>query len=151
MWRSAVILLTGVLLCCAGCVVPPIEEPTVTVSGIGIENVTLRSTDLLLRLIVDNPNPIGATLARVSFDIHFLEGGQAVYLAHGEQEDIEIRPAGETSVTVPVTVDNPPLVRAVLHGLQDGAIILQVNGSATLDYGIATFDVPFNRTVEVRP
>lgn len=151
MWRPAVIFLTIALLCSAGCAVPPLEEPTVTVDGIGIENVTPQRTDLSLRLIVENPNPIGATLALVSFDVYFLDTGQAVYLAHGEQEGIEIQPAGETNVTVPVTVSNAPLVRAVLRGLQDGAITLRVNGSATLDYGIATFEVPFNRMIEVRP
>ncbi|MCK9278912.1 MAG: LEA type 2 family protein [Methanoculleus sp.] len=151
MWRPAVILLTAALLCSAGCAVPPLKEPTVTVDGIGIENVTWGSTDLSLRLIIDNPNPVGATLTRVWFDVHFLESGQAVYLAHGEQEGIEIRPDGETAVSIPVTVDNPPLVQAFLRGLQDGVIVLRVNGSGTLDYGIATFEVPFNRTIEVRP
>jgi hypothetical protein len=29
--------------------------------------------------------------------------------------------------------------------------MLRIDGSGTLDYGIATFEVPFNRTVEVRP
>ncbi|WP_317063937.1 LEA type 2 family protein [Methanoculleus caldifontis] len=151
MWRPAVIFLVAVLLFSAGCIHLPIKEPTVTVDGIGIERVTLGRTDLSLRLVVDNPNPIGATMARVSFDIYFLEGGRAVYLAHGEQEEIEIQPNGKTSVTIPVTADNAPLVRAFLRGLQDGAIVLRANGSATLDYGIATFEVPFNRTVEVRP
>lgn len=151
MWRPAVILLTIALLCSAGCAAPPLEKPTVTVDGIGIESVTPARTDLSLRLIVENPNPIGATLTRLSFDVYFLDAEQAVDLAHGEQEGIEIRPDGETNVTVPVTVDNAPLVRAFLRGLQDGAITLRVNGSATLDYGIATFEVPFSRTIEVRP
>ena len=56
-----------------------------------------------------------------------------------------------TAVSIPVTVDNPPLVQALLRTLQDGTIVLRVDGSGTLDYGIATFEVPFNRTVEVRP
>lgn len=151
MWRPAAILLMVVLLCSAGCVVPLLEEPTVAVDGIEVEKITWGSTNLTLRLIVDNPNPIGATLARVSFDVFFLDDGRAVYLAHGEQEGIRIRSGGETAVSIPVTVDNPPLVQALLRTLQDGTIVLRVDGSGTLDYGIATFEVPFNRTVEVRP
>ncbi len=151
MWRPAVILLTAVLLCSAGCTAPPLREPTITVDEIEIENVTWESTALTLRLTVDNPNPVGATLTRVSFDVYFLENSQAVYLAHGEREGVVIGPGGETPVSIPVTVDNPPLVRVFLRVLQGGAIMLRVNGSGTLDYGIATFEVPFNRTVEVRP
>ena len=152
MWRPAAILLMVVLLCsAAGCAAPPLKEPTVAVGGVEVEKITWGSTNLTLRLIVDNPNPIGATLARVSFDVFFLDDGRAVYLAHGEQEGIRIRPDGETTVAIPVTVDNPPLVQALLRTLQDGTIVLRVDGSGTLDYGIATFEVPFNRTVEVRP
>jgi hypothetical protein len=46
MWRAAIILL--ILLCSAGCVAPRLQEPTVTVDGVGIENVTLGSMDLSL-------------------------------------------------------------------------------------------------------
>jgi hypothetical protein len=67
-WRPAVTLLVAVLLCSAGCAVPALQEPTITLSGVEIENVTPRSTDLSLHLIIHNPNPIGATLTRVSFE-----------------------------------------------------------------------------------
>jgi LEA14-like dessication related protein len=96
----------------------PLREPTITVDEIEIENVTWESTALTLRLTVDNPNPIGATLTRVSFDVYFLENSQAVYLAHGEREGVVIGPGGETPVSIPVTVDNPPLVRVFLRVLQ---------------------------------
>jgi hypothetical protein len=50
-----------------------------------------------------------------------------------------------------VTVDNLRLVQGLLRGLADGAVTLRVSGSGSLDFGIATFEVPFERTVEVRP
>ena len=149
MWRAAIILI--ILLCTAGCVAPRLQEPTVTVDGVGIENVTLGSMDLSLHLTINNPNLVGATLTRVSFDVFFLDDGQPVFLAHGEQGEFEVRPRGNTSVSVPVTVDNFRLVQALILALREGAVTLQVNGSGVLDYGIATFEVPFNRTVEVRP
>ncbi len=151
MWRPAVTLLVAVLLCSAGCVVPSLQEPTVTVDGIGIENITPGSTDLSLQLIIENPNPIGATLTQVSFDVYFLDSGQQVFLAHGERGGFAIRPGGETAVSIPVTVDNLGLVQAFLRGLQDGVVTLRVRGSGVLDFGVATFEVPFDRTVEVRP
>ncbi len=147
--RTAVTLLIAVLLCSAGCVVPELREPTITLSGVGIENITPGSTDLLLHFIIDNPNPIGATLTRVSFDVYFIDGGEWVFLAHGERGGFAVRANGETAVSIPVTVDNLGLVQGLLRGLADGAVTLRVTGSGVLDYGIATFEVPFDRTVEV--
>lgn len=151
MRRPAVTLLIAVLLFSAGCAVPALEEPTITLAGVTVENITREGIDLSLRLVVDNPNPVGATLTRVSFDVYFFDGGQWVFLAHGEQDGIAIRPEDETTVTVPVTVDNLRLVQAFLRALRDGSITLRVSGTGIVDFGVATFEVPFERTLEVRP
>jgi len=150
-WRPAVTLLVAVLLCSAGCAVPALQEPTITLSGVEIENITPRSTDLSLHLIIHNPNPIGATLTRVSFDVYFLDGTEWVFLVHGERGGFAIQPDAETAVSIPVTIDNLRLVQGLLRGLADGAVTLRVSGSGVLDFGIATFEAPFERTVEVRP
>jgi|LSQX01.2.fsa_nt_gb LEA14-like dessication related protein len=147
--RTAVTLVIAILLCSAGCMAPALQEPTITLSGVGIENITPGSTDLLLHFIIDNPNPIGATLTRVSFDVYFIDGGQWVFLAHGERGGFEIQPNAETAVSIPVTVDNLRLVQGLLQGLADGGVTLRVTGSGVLDFGITTFEVPFDRTVEV--
>lgn len=145
----AIIIFVAVLLCSAGCVAPLLQEPTVTVENVTIENVTLQSVDLLLQVTIENPNPIGATLTRVAFDVFFLDDGQWVFLAHGERGGFSVRPRGTTTVSIPVTVDNLRLVQALLRGLSDGTITLRVSGSGVLDYGVATFEIPFDRTTEV--
>ena len=149
--RLAVTLLVAVLLCSAGCAAPPLQEPTITLSGVEIENITPGSTDLSLHLIIHNPNPIGATLTRVSFDVYFLDGTEWVFLVHGERGGFAIQPDDGTAVSIPATVDNLRLVQGLLRGLADGAVTLRVSGSGVLDFGIATFEAPFERTVEVRP
>ncbi|MDD3857626.1 MAG: LEA type 2 family protein [Methanoculleus sp.] len=146
----AIILLGAVLLSSAGCVAPLLQEPTVTVENVTVENVTLQSVDLSLEVTIENPNPIGATLNRVAFDVFFLDDGRWVFLAHGERGGFSVRPRGTTTVSIPVTVDNLRLVQALFRGLSDGAITLRVSGSGVFDYGIATFEVPFDRTTEVR-
>jgi len=143
-------VIVAVLLCSAGCAALPLQEPTVTVENVTIENVTLQSVDLLLQVTIENPNPIGATLNRVAFNVSFLDDGQWVFLAHGERGGFSVRPRGTTTVSIPVTVDNLRLVQALLQGLSDGAITLRVSGTGVFDYGIATFEVPFDRTTEVQ-
>ncbi|WP_332450890.1 LEA type 2 family protein [Methanoculleus sp.] len=145
----AIIIFVAVLLCSAGCVAPLLQEPTVTVENVTVENITLQSVDLSLQVTIENPNPIGATLNRVAFDVFFLDDGQWVFLAHGERGGFSVRPRGTTTVSIPVTVDNLRLVQALLRGLSDGTITLRVSGSGVLDYGVATFEIPFDRTTEV--
>lgn len=153
MMRRAVFLLliSIAAIAAAGCTAPPVyERPDIAVDGIAVENVSLSRINLVLRLTITNPNPVGATLENLSFDIYFLEGDRQRFLAHGERGGFTIRPDGDTTVAVPVTVDNIRLVTALLRLIQDGAVTFQVSGSGTLDFYITSFDVPFDRTVEVR-
>jgi LEA14-like dessication related protein len=143
-----ILAITATLV--AGCAAPQLARPTIAVDGIAIENVSLSAIDLSLRLTVTNPNPVGATLENVSFDLYFLEGREQKFLAHGERTGFEIRPDGDTTVAIPVRVDNLRLVQAMLAILREGSLTFRVSGSATVDFGVATFDeVPFNRDVEV--
>lgn len=150
MRHAGLLICAAVLLAAAGCTAPVYERPTVGVDGIAVENVSLSSIDLLLRLTITNPNPVGATLENLSFDIFFLEGDRQQLLAHGERRGFPIEPSGTTTVTVPVTVDNIRLIAAFLRLARDGAVTFLVSGSATIDFSITSFDVPFSRTVAVR-
>ncbi len=151
MRRAGFLLLICIAaLAAAGCTAPLYQRPTIAVDGIAVENVSLSSIDLVLRLTITNPNPVGATLENISFDIYFLEDGRQQFLAHGERGGFTIRPDGDTTIAIPVTVDNLGLVAAFLRLVQDGAVTFRVNGSGTFDFGITTFDVPFTRTFEVR-
>jgi LEA14-like dessication related protein len=154
--RPAAALIAGVIILAitvvlfAGCTSPQLARPTITVDGIAVENISLSAIDLSVRLTVSNPNPVGATLENVSFDLYFLDGSEQKFLAHGQRTGFEIRPDGDTTVAIPVRVDNLRLVQAVLGILRDGALTVRVSGSATVDFGVAVFeDVPFNREVEV--
>jgi LEA14-like dessication related protein len=144
------ILLITVLAVCAGCTAPQLARPTIAVDGIAVENVSLSALDLTVRLTVSNPNPVGATLENVSFDLYFLDGDESKFLAHGERTGFDIRPEGDTTVAIPVRVDNLRLAQTMLTLLREGAVTFRVSGSATVDFGVTTFeDIPFNREVEV--
>lgn len=146
---GAILLLAAATLI-ACCTAPELARPTIAVDGIAVENVSLSALDLTVRLTVSNPNPVGATLENVSFDLYFLDGGESKFLAHGEKTGFDIRPDGDTTVAIPVRVDNLRLVQATLAVLREGSITFRVSGSATVDFGVAVFeDVPFNRDVEV--
>lgn len=147
---GGIVLVIAAAALFAGCTAPQLARPTIAVDGIALENVSLSAIDLSVRLTVSNPNPVGATLENVSFDLYFLDGGEQKFLAHGERTGFDIRPEGDTTVTIPVRVNNLRLVQTVLALLRDGAVTFRVSGSATVDFGVTAFeDIPFNREVEV--
>ncbi|MDI6719042.1 MAG: LEA type 2 family protein [Methanomicrobiales archaeon] len=149
MRKIAAPLLTVGLFCVAGCLTSFYEEPAVTVEGLEIVDITPGSPGLLLHLNISNPNPLGATLDRVSFDLYLIEDGRRVFLGHGERGGFEIPPRGSTAVAVPVTLDNRSLIQALLLALRAGTVTIAVEGSATLDLGVTAFEVPFNQTTEL--
>ncbi len=149
MRKIAVLILTVGLFCVAGCLTSFYEEPAVAVEGLEIVDITPSSLELLLQLNVSNPNSLGATLDRVSFDLYLLQDGERVFLGHGERGGFEIPPRDATVIDVPVTLDNRGLIQALLLALQNGMATIAVEGSAIVDLGLTAFEVPFNQTTEL--
>ncbi|WOX56348.1 hypothetical protein R6Y95_03180 [Methanoculleus palmolei] len=61
---------------------------------------------------------VGAARNRVAFDVHYLDDGHWIILAHG----------GKTAVPIPATVENARLRAGVPRVLQDGTITLRARG-----------------------
>ena len=145
MKRWAIMLMLGVATVIALCAQKPIEKPTVTVDDVKITGVSATKIDTLVRVLVDNPNPVGAKLTKVSFDLYYKENSEYKYLGHGEKTDIEIRKNGVTAVEIPVVIENERLVRAIMELTRKGSVELKVSGSAYIDLKATTFEVPFEK------
>jgi LEA14-like dessication related protein len=98
-------------------------------------------------VIIFNPNPIGATLNKVAFDVYYLDD-TGHYLGHGEQTGIVIKENGNTTVTIPVKIGNIPALQAVGSLVRKGSITLKVNGSAFIDVKVTSFEKRFERSRE---
>jgi LEA14-like dessication related protein len=137
------------LLLVAGCMEPPLQEPTVTVSEIALSDVSLQAMTVNTTVVIFNPNPVGANLDRVAFDVYY--GGNAEnYLGHGEINDIDVKESGNTTVVIPVTIANIPALKAIGSLVRDGFITLRVNGSASIDLAVTSYELPFARSEEFR-
>ena len=143
-------LIATLLIFLSGCAgTPKLEKPAVTVDDITVENLVGTTLELEVRVIVSNPNPVGAHLTKLVFDIYYLEDSSPKYLGHGEKHDIDIRKQGDTTITIPVTIDSLELVRTLVDIARKGSVTLKVSGSAYLDLKVMTFEIPFERTKEV--
>lgn len=139
-------LLTMIILTC-GCMEPPIKEPTITVSDISLSDVSLQTITVKTTVVIFNPNPVGAKLNKIAFDVYYLDDSLK-YLGHGEQSDIELINNGNTTVTIPVTIGNVPAINAIETMVRKGSLTLNVKGSAFIDVKVTSFEMPFEQSKE---
>jgi len=141
---SGIFLLFALFIITAGCSQPVLKQPTVSVANISLSDVSLNTMTVNTTVIVDNPNPAGADLNRVAFDIWYIDD-TGHYLGHGEQTAIPIRENGNTTVTIPVKIGNLQALQAVESLVRNGNITLMVNGSAFVDLKVTSYELPFTQ------
>ena len=96
-------------------------------------------------VVIFNPNPVGAKLNKVAFDVYYVDDVQN-YLGHGEKTNIDVISSGNTTITIPVTIGNIQAINAVTSFVRKGSIILTVNGSAFIDVRVTSFEKQFSQS-----
>ena len=142
---SCIFLLFGVFIIISGCTEPPIRDPVISVSDIALSNVSVQTMTVNTTVVIFNPNPIGAKLNKVAFDVSYLDDTPN-YLGHGEKSNIDIISSGNTTVTIPVTIGTIPAIKAVAALVRKGTITLNVNGSALIDVKVTSFEKRFEQS-----
>jgi len=125
----------------------PLKKPTVAVSDISLVDVSLQTMTVNTTVIISNPNPVGAHLNKVAFDVWYRDDADH-YLGHGEQAGIDVKENGNTSATIPVKIGTLPALQAVGSLVQNGNITVRVNGSAFIDLKVSSYEVPFEESRE---
>jgi len=146
---AGIFILFAVFLFIAGCMEPPIQEPTVSVHNITVSDVSLQSLTVNTTVIIFNPNPVDAKLNSVVLDLYYIDDTRN-YLGHGEQTSIDVIKDGNTTVILPVTIGNIQALKALGSLVQKGSITLSVNGSAQIDIKGKVFEKPFEQSKEFR-
>jgi len=144
-FMTGILLIAALFVVITGCSQPPVRQPTVSVSAIALSDVSLRTMTVNTTIVIFNPNPVGARLNRLAFDVWYTDGAEH-YLGHGEQTAIDVKENGNTTVTVPVTIGNEPALIAVGSLIRNGNITIDVNGSASIDLKVTSWDLPFSQT-----
>jgi LEA14-like dessication related protein len=148
--RFLISALTLFILACvfiAGCS-SLVKQPTVKVTNVVPTKISLSGMSYDVTLSVENPNPIGINLKTLRFDVYYQNNNEWVYLAHGEKNNIQIKP-GSNEVTIPITVSSAEVVRALGPVLSQGEITLQFRGVAVPDLLGFGPEIPFTYTTTV--
>jgi LEA14-like dessication related protein len=145
--HTAGFILIAFFVSISGCMEPPIKEPTVSVGEIELADISLQKMTVNTTVLIHNPNPVGAKLNKVVFDIYYLDDTPE-YLGHGERSDIAIKENGNTTVAIPVTVGNIQALKALGTMARKGSLNLTVNGSAFVDVKVTSFEMKFKEQKE---
>jgi len=127
-----------------------IKKPAVEVSDIALRDVSLAGTTVDVGLVINNTNPIGATLDKITYEV-FLVNGEQVFLVNGEKDEkIHIRANGQITVTMPTEISNTGIISALYQGISGKERPkLKVVGSVSLNLKLFSINVPCEETKEI--
>ena len=140
-------LVITIVIFTAGCTQPALEDPVVTVGEIALSDVSLQAMTVNTTVNIFNPNPVGADLKKIQFDVWYIDDAPH-YLGHGEQSNISVRENGNTTITIPVKIGTVPAAQGVGSLVRKGSLLVRVNGSAVIDLKLTTYEKPFEQTRE---
>ncbi len=115
------------------------QTPKVSVGNVRLDKLSFQSVDLLFDLNLENPNPVGVTMA--GFDYDFLLN-ESSFVKSDQQEKQSISANGSSTIQVPVKLAFADLYK-MFSGFKD---------KDKADYGINfgfSFDVPILGLVRV--
>lgn len=144
---SGILLLFTIVFLTAGCTQPALKDPVVTIGDISLSDVSLQAMTVNTTVNIFNPNPVGADLRKVAFDVWYLDSSPH-YLGHGEQSGITVKENGNTSVTIPVRIATVQAAQGVGSLVRKGSLLIRVNGSAVIDLTLTTYEKPFEMNRE---
>ncbi|MDD1684082.1 MAG: LEA type 2 family protein [Methanoregula sp.] len=142
---SGVPVILAICILTAGCTQPAFKDPVVTVGDIALSDVSLQAMTVNTTVNIFNPNPVGADLKKVAFDVWFLDDTPH-YLGHGEQSGVTVKENGNTSLAIPVRIGTVQAAQGVGSLVRKGSILIRVNGSAVIDLKLTTYEKPFEQT-----
>lgn len=146
-WGALLSLFIIVAVLISGCSML-FKDPEITIKKIAIRAISLQEIGLDVTLEANNPNIFGVKLKSIVFDVYYQRGDDWIYVSHGEGGGYDIKP-GVNEVMVPVAIKSSALPGAGISALLNGAITLQVRGTAAPDFFGFSPRVPFNYTTTI--
>jgi LEA14-like dessication related protein len=125
-----------------------LKDPEISIKGLSLSSASMSTLELDIRVGVENRNPVGITLKTLSFDVYYQNGGEWVFLSHGEEAGIVIQ-SGTNEVNIPVMVRNTGILGSLANLVTKGEVTLQIRGVASPQvFGISR-GVPFTETLTI--
>jgi len=153
----AAILGIGIVAFSLGCVKEQVKDlvqkPTLNVTDITLESLTLKDATFRTTLVITNPNPFGGQVESLTYKLYYLQDGQPKYLGEGgTTEPVTINADGETTTQQYTTVENLALLKTLKELLEQGSVQVKAIGTVQLKVrptGFVTFTIDFETVKEI--
>ncbi|MCS7207560.1 MAG: CvpA family protein [Dehalococcoidia bacterium] len=121
-----------------------VERPTAQVSRVRVSDLSPSQVRITATLRLNNPNPFGANIRQVRYQVWHQQGGARVLLGEGEKKALRLKANGPTEVALEVVVRDAGKAGAVFaEASQRRAVALAVEGEAALRFPAEDMSLPF--------
>jgi LEA14-like dessication related protein len=150
--RITGLVLVLLALISAGC--PKVNEvvkekftpPTVQVTNVALGGISMEKIDFLVDLEINNPNPIGAKVSTVDYNL-FLDDEP---LMSGQlQPNVQIKASGITPASVTVSVGFNEAIQIFTRVLGQDTVAYKVTGKVHIASPIGDIPIPFTHEGEL--
>lgn len=143
-WLAVLLLALGSLRCAGLKTLAQPVPPKVTFRSLDVGSLSFTGLDLVCRLAIENPNPIGVSLAGFSYELVL----GSVPFVHGEQDRKQRIAARESSLLdVPVSLQFGNLLDTVQHLRTADSADYRLNVSCSFDVPLlGAIKVPISRS-----
>lgn len=124
-----------------------LQEPRLSVQGVRVVGLSAQNADLEVTLGVDNPNAIGLTLSRLSYELD-LEDQRLI--AGNTDRTSSVPAAGQGEVVIPISVSYPDLAAAYARVKGQDEVNYRIKGQVGIATPLGNLNLPYQASGKMK-
>lgn len=136
--KIALLICVLMFICSCATLQQFVKMPSVSFQGLSFKNMSFVEGDAVFKLKVTNPNPIGANLTRVAYNLRI---NDKQFLKNVMNKNIALAAGGSSIVEVPVTINYMEFFQSVTEFVQSDKVAYDLSGSV----GVGPLDIPYQK------
>ncbi|MDM8526312.1 LEA type 2 family protein [Desulfococcaceae bacterium HSG8] len=138
--KTALFILSLTMMAICGCATLQqlIQKPVVQFKDMSLKSTSFVEGDFVFRFDVKNPNPIGATIRNIVYDLRF---DDKTFIRNSLEQRVSLPANGSNTVELPVTVNYLELFQSVEDFIRSKKLAYDLSGSI----GVGPFDIPYHK------
>jgi LEA14-like dessication related protein len=130
------LILIAVTICGCATLQNLVQKPQISFKGMHVNNMSLFEGDLVFKFEVTNPNPVGATLTNVAYNLKLNDED---FIKGNLNKGLSLKAGGSSIVELPVTINYFDLFETVAEVIETGEVAYNLAGSM----GVGPFNIPY--------
>ncbi len=118
-----------------------IQEPKVSLSDLMITGISSRNLDLSAKLAIDNPNPVGLSLASLEYAFDLAD---SPLFSGVSDEGMNVQPSGNSFVNIPISLGYEDVKRVYDSVKGQDEVPYRLKGKVRLDTPIGALPIPYD-------